>query len=80
MGLRPPYRRHIVAGDGGEKQFGYTALTPATGATIRRLAKLKPRTLAVMHGSSFSGAAAPVLETLAMFYDDRLRKATTPPA
>jgi flavorubredoxin len=63
-----------------EKQFGYTALTPATGATIRRLAKLEPRTLAVMHGSSFSGAAAPVLETLAMFYDDRLRKATTPPA
>ena len=39
-----------------EKQFGYTALTPATGATIRRLAKLEPRTLAVMHGSSFSGA------------------------
>jgi len=63
-----------------EKQFGYTALTPATGATIRRLAKLEPRTLAVMHGSSFSGAAAPVLETLAMFYDDRLRKAPPPPA
>lgn len=56
-----------------EKQFGYTALTPATGATIRRLAKLEPRTLAVMHGSSFSGAGAPVLETLAGFYEGLLR-------
>ena len=36
-----------------EKRFGYTALTPATGATIRRLARLAPRTLAVMHGSSY---------------------------
>ena len=60
-----------------ERQFGYTALTPATGATIRRLAKLAPRTLAVMHGSSYSGAAAPVLETLAGFYDDLVQKAAT---
>jgi flavorubredoxin len=58
-----------------EKQFGYTAITPATGSTIRRLARLGPRTLAVMHGSSFSGAGAPVLETLAAFYDDLLQKA-----
>ena len=57
-----------------EKQFGYTALGPATGATIRRLAKLAPRTLAVMHGSSYSGDAAPVLESLADFYDELLRK------
>lgn len=57
-----------------EKRFGYTALTPSTGATIRRLTKLEPRTLAVMHGSSYSGAAAPVLETLAGFYDDLLQK------
>ena len=57
-----------------EKQFGFTAVTSATGATIRRLAGLAPRTLAVMHGSSFSGAAAPVLESLAGFYDDLLQK------
>jgi flavorubredoxin len=56
-----------------EKQFGYTAITPATGATIRRLAALGPRTLAVMHGSSFSGNAVPLLESLAAFYDDRLQ-------
>jgi len=57
-----------------EKQFGYTGVTPATGATIRRLAGLAPRTLAVMHGSSFSGAAAPLLGSLAGFYDELLQK------
>jgi len=62
-----------------EAQFGYTSLTPATGATIRRLARLRPRTLAVMHGSSFAGDAAPVLETLADFYDDLLRKGAAAP-
>jgi flavorubredoxin len=59
-----------------EKQFGFTALAPSTGATIRRLAKLEPRTLAVMHGSSFSGDAATVLGTLAGFYDDLLQKSS----
>ena len=59
-----------------EKQFGYTAVTPATGATIRRLARLEPSTLAVMHGSSFSGTATSMLETLASFYDELLQKAT----
>ena len=58
-----------------ERQFGFTCVSPATGATIRRLAALRPRTLAVMHGSSFSGDAAPVLEALAGFYDDRLKEA-----
>ena len=59
-----------------EASFGYTALTPSTGATIRRLAGLRPRALAVMHGSSFAGDTAPVLESLAGFYDDLLRKGT----
>ena len=59
-----------------ETQFGYTTVTPDTGATIRRLAKLGPRTLAVMHGSSFTGASAPMLESLAGFYDDLLHKRT----
>jgi len=61
-----------------ETQFGFTGVTRATGATIRRLAGLAPRTLAVMHGSSFSGAAAPVLESLAGFYDDLLQKGAAP--
>jgi flavorubredoxin len=61
-----------------EQHFHYTAVTPATGATIRRLAQLAPRTLAVMHGSSFSGAAAPVLDSLADFYDELLRQSGAP--
>jgi len=61
-----------------ERRFGYTALTPATGATIRRLAALEPRTLAVMHGSSFSGDAPAALGSLATFYDELLEKGTTP--
>jgi hypothetical protein len=61
-----------------EKQFGFTAVTPSTGATIRRLAKLAPRTLAVMHGSSFSGDTPAVLESLASFYDDLLQKGAGP--
>jgi hypothetical protein len=52
-------------------------LTPTTGATIRRLASLGPRTLAVMHGSSYSGAAAPALESLAAVYDELLRQGAT---
>jgi flavorubredoxin len=61
-----------------ETRFGYTAVTPATGPTIRRLATLAPRTLAVMHGSSFAGAGAPLLERLADFYDDQLHKGPAP--
>ncbi len=57
-----------------ERAFGFTGVTTATPATIRRLARLEPRTLAVMHGSSYAGAAAPVLEALARFYDDLLQK------
>jgi flavorubredoxin len=57
-----------------EKQFGFTAVTPTTGATIRRLAQLGPRTLAVMHGSSFAGDAAGMLASLASFYDDQLQR------
>ena len=57
-----------------ETQFGFTTVGPATGATIRRLAALAPRTLAVMHGSSFSGDGGTLLDRLAAFYDDRLKK------
>jgi flavorubredoxin len=62
-----------------ERRFGFTAVTPAAGATIRRLADLGPRTLAVMHGSSFAGDASPVLETLAEFYDNRLQQSLPAP-
>jgi flavorubredoxin len=55
-----------------ETAFGFTALTPDTAPTIRKLAALAPRTLAVMHGSSFAGDGAAVLNELADWYATRL--------
>ena len=51
------------------------SLTPSTAPTIRRLSQLAPRTLAVMHGSSFTGDAAAALGGLAAHYLSRLRAA-----
>jgi flavorubredoxin len=51
-----------------------TSLTPRTPHTIRRLADLRPATLALMHGPSFSGDAASALEALAADYKMRLEK------
>ena len=41
-------------------------LTPQTEPTIKRLAELKPKTIAVMHGSSFSGDGAKALNELGL--------------
>ena len=41
-----------------EEMFQASALTPATAPTIRKLAALAPRTLALMHGASFAGDGA----------------------
>lgn len=54
-----------------EDVFGYSALNPDMGRTIRRLAELRPRTLALMHGPSFAGDGAAALEALADDYDRR---------
>ena len=58
-----------------EDVFHATCLTPSTGPTIRRLAQLQPRTLALMHGSSFIGDCASALHALADDYDGRLATA-----
>ena len=52
-----------------ESAFGFTPVTAGTGATLRRLAALRPRTIAVMHGSSFAGDGGRALEALAGFYE-----------
>lgn len=52
-----------------ERMFKATALTPATAPTIRGLAELQPRTLAVMHGSSYRGDGSAALRALADGYD-----------
>jgi len=54
-----------------ENLFGYSSLNPDMGTTIRALAKLAPRTLAVMHGRSYSGDGAAALRALADDYDRR---------
>ena len=54
-----------------EDLFKYSALNPDMGATIRGLAKLAPRTLALMHGPSFVGDGATALRALADDYDRR---------
>jgi flavorubredoxin len=58
-----------------EDVFGASCLTPNTGATIRALAELAPPTLAVMHGSCFTGDGAAALLALADDYDARLASA-----
>jgi len=55
-----------------EDMFGSTCLTPNTAPTIRRLADLEPRTLAIMHGSSYAGDSAKALLALADDYERRL--------
>jgi flavorubredoxin len=55
-----------------EDMFGYSSLTPTTGATIRGLAALGPRTLALMHGPSFRGDGAAALRAIADDYDRRI--------
>lgn len=55
----------------GEDLFGYSSLNPGMGATLRRLADLEPRTLALMHGPSFAGDGAAALRALAKNYDAR---------
>jgi flavorubredoxin len=66
----------VEPADQAEDVFHATCLTPATGETIRRLAELEPTTLALMHGSSFTGDCAGALRNLADSYDARLREAT----
>lgn len=52
-----------------EHMTGASALTPNTGPTMRRLAQLAPRRLALMHGSAFEGDGAAALHRLADGYE-----------
>ena len=55
-----------------EDVFLATALTTSTAPTIRRLADLAPRGLALMHGPSATGACADALNDLADSYAERI--------
>ena len=77
MGNGPALVENDLVGpaSAAENLFRATCLTPGTAPTIRRLAELAPRTLALMHGSSFTGHAQGQLRTLADNYDRRLAQA-----
>lgn len=55
-----------------EDLFNYTSLGPATAPNIRKLANLRPKLLATMHGASFFGDGASALEACAAHYGARL--------
>jgi hypothetical protein len=56
-----------------EDLFRFSTLHPSTGRTMRRLATLAPRMLALMYGPAFAGNGAAALRTLADNYDRRIR-------
>ena len=58
-----------------EEVFHATAITPMTAPAIRKLADLEPRTLGVMHGSSYRGDCGTALRALADHYAGLLDRA-----
>lgn len=60
-----------------EDLFHFSTLHPSTGRTVRRLAELAPRTLALMHGPAFTGDCGSALHALAGDYDRRIRAEIT---
>ncbi len=62
-----------------EDVFGASALTAATAPTMRRLAELDPRTLALMHGPAFAGDGKQALLDLADAYDARFTASAAAP-
>jgi len=65
----------VEAASAAEDMFSSSCVTLNTAPTIRRLAELEPQTLAVMHGSSYSGDGAAALRALADDYERRLAEA-----
>jgi hypothetical protein len=52
-----------------------TSLGPATAPNIRKLIELKPTTLALMHGSAFTGDTVAAIGALADRFEARLQAA-----
>ena len=73
VGDGPALIREDIVGPAiaGEDMFNYSSLSPGMGATLRELARLSPRTLALMHGPSFEGDGGAALRALADDYDRR---------
>jgi flavorubredoxin len=65
----------VLPAKAAEEMFRASSCTPGTGNAIRKLAELKPTTVAVMHGSSYRGDGAKALRELAGLYDGWARSA-----
>jgi flavorubredoxin len=76
LGDGPALTRGDVVGPAiaAEDLFKYSCLNPDMGTTIRALAKLSPRTLALMHGPSFTGDGSAALAALGDEYDRRVSR------
>lgn len=76
FGAVPTTRQDIVpAAIEAEDAFHSTSVGAATAPTIRKLAELKPTTLALMHGPTFFGDGAGALHRLADYFEMALPKA-----
>lgn len=73
LGNRPALVADDIVGPAiqAEDMFKSSSLHPSMGPTIRRLAGLKPRRLALMHGPSFEGDCVSALNDLAADYERR---------
>jgi flavorubredoxin len=70
----PPLTEDDIVGPAmeAEELFLPSSLTPSLAPTIRKLAELQPATMAIMHGSSYSGDCAGTMNALADYYDKRV--------
>ena len=59
----------------GEAMFRASSLAPDTAVVMRRLGELAPTTLALMHGSAFTGDNQEALHALAADCDRRIAEA-----
>jgi flavorubredoxin len=64
----------VPAAIAAEDMFHSTSVGPPTAPTIRRLAELKPSTIALMHGPTYIGDGADALLRLANYYEELLRE------
>jgi flavorubredoxin len=71
------FRQGLVADQQGPFANAYP-YTPLTEGTLKRLAALKPRTIALMHGSSFEGDGEKALNDLALAMRDVLGNGAAP--
>lgn len=78
LGDGPPLTESDVVGPASQAEdiFGSSCLAPATPRVIDQLAELEPKTLALMHGSSFAGNCGSALRALADDYRRRIGTAS----